>query len=452
MNLSPTVHVDPEFKKLIPPLSAEELTGLEAAIIRDGRATVPLVIWGDSILLDGHNRFALCQKHGLPYSVRKVSGVEDRDGAELWIIDNQLSRRNLPVIDQVQLRDRQAKILGEKAKANMHAGRPPKAEEASANSREVRPPCKVNAELAKSIGVGERTVDHARTVLKKGTPELRAAVRSGDIAISTAAKIATLPAAKQREVAAAGPKAATVAAKAIKAEKHAEKEQKVKARLVEQAKAAPVRAEIRKSDALKFIASLDDHSVDLLLTDPPYSTDVEDIARFAWWLRDTLTKVKNTGRAYICVGAYSLELLTYLEVLRAMKWLDRSQILVWTYRNTLGPSPSHDYKQNWQAILYVRGSKAEPLDCPKMTEQFSVQDINAPDGRLGNRYHAWQKPDELADRFIRHASKPGDLVVDPFAGTGTFLLSAARLGRKAIGCDNDDERIAIAVKRGCVHA
>jgi len=111
-----------------------------------------------------------------------------------------------------------------------------------------------------------------------------------------------------------------------------------------------------------------------------------------------------------------------------------------------------NYKQNWQAILYYRGRSAPPLNCPELVEQFSVQDINAPDGRLGDRYHAWQKPDDLARRFIRHATKPNDLVLDPFAGTGTFLLAAAALGRRACGCDRDANQIATAIQRGCQHA
>jgi site-specific DNA-methyltransferase (adenine-specific) len=84
-----------------------------------------------------------------------------------------------------------------------------------------------------------------------------------------------------------------------------------------------------------------------------------------------------------------------------------------------------------------------------MNEQFAVQDVAAPDGRIGNRFYKWQKPDDLAERFIRHSTKPGDLVVDPFAGSGTFLLAAARLGRNAVGCELDEETLEIAVRRGC---
>lgn len=187
---------------------------------------------------------------------------------------------------------------------------------------------------------------------------------------------------------------------------------------------------------------------DLLLTDPPYSTDVSDIRTFASaWLPVALARVKPTGRAYVCIGAYPEELAAYLSV--DPGHLILAGVLVWTYRNTLGPQPKHDYKLNWQAVLYYRGAEAPPLDCAQMTEQFSVQDLNAPDGRQGDRWHTWQKPDELAERFVRHSTRKGDLVLDPFAGTGTFLLAAARLGRVALGCDSDPEMLRIAKERGC---
>jgi hypothetical protein len=191
---------------------------------------------------------------------------------------------------------------------------------------------------------------------------------------------------------------------------------------------------------------------DLLLTDPPYSTDVNDIDVFAReWLPVALAKVKPTGRAYVCIGAYQRELVAYLTSPRPGH-LIAPEVLVWTYRNTLGPTPGHGYKLNWQAILYFCGVDAPPLDCPKMTERFSVQDINAPDGRQHDRWHAWQKPDELCERFVRHASQPGDLVLDPFAGTGSFLLAAASLGRRALGCDESADMVKIAGQRGCLGA
>ncbi len=84
-----------------------------------------------------------------------------------------------------------------------------------------------------------------------------------------------------------------------------------------------------------------------------------------------------------------------------------------------------------------------------MIEQFTVQNISAPDGRQGDRYHEWQKPLELAERFIRHSTEEEQLILDPFVGTGTFILAANKLGRVGKGCDIDKVALDIAIKRGC---
>ena len=190
---------------------------------------------------------------------------------------------------------------------------------------------------------------------------------------------------------------------------------------------------------------------DLLLTDPPYSTDVTDIEEFVdLWLYRTLEGVKDTGFAYIFIGAYPEEVRAYLNA-KIPDHIRLEQILVWTYKNTLGQNPKDRYKLNYQNCLFYRGINAPMLDCPLTAEQWAVQEINAPDGRQGDRYHAWQKPMEIAERFIRHSTKEGDRVYDPFACTGTFLLAAAKLGRKAYGCEIDESNAKIAVERGCVY-
>lgn len=189
---------------------------------------------------------------------------------------------------------------------------------------------------------------------------------------------------------------------------------------------------------------------DLLLTDPPYSTDVPDISEFAnRWLYPALAGVKDTGFAYVFIGAYPNELQAYLEAIKPSN-VTLEQVLIWTYKNTLGQNPKGRYKQNYQSCLFFRGVNAPDLNCPLTSEQWAVQEINAPDGRQGDRYHAWQKPMEIAERFIRHSTKPGMTVFDPFACTGTFLLAAAKLGRKAYGFEIDPDNAEIAFQRGCV--
>lgn len=99
MNFS--VGIDQEFRTLLPPLSEEEYARLEANILAEGCRDA-LVVWVvqddeegyEALLLDGHNRYAICQRHGIPFNVAETY-MPDRQAAINWIIDNQLGRRNL---------------------------------------------------------------------------------------------------------------------------------------------------------------------------------------------------------------------------------------------------------------------------------------------------------------------------------------------------------------------
>ena len=115
----------------------------------------------------------------------------------------------------------------------------------------------------------------------------------------------------------------------------------------------------------------------------------------------------------------------------------------------MGPAPKMQYFLNYQAVLYFVGSDAGELDCPLLTELCASQDMAHP-ARSIERVYQWQKPDDLIEGYIRHATKPGDLVLDPFAGSGTTLLAASRLGRLARGCEIKSDVVKIAVERGCI--
>ena len=232
----------------------------------------------------------------------------------------------------------------------------------------------------------------------------------------------------------------------IKAKQKAEQIEQAKESIAAQAREFDHRPVIHIADSTTFELG---EKYDLLLTDPPYSTDVDDLDKFikSWHYR-ALDGVKPKGFAYIFIGAYPNELQAYLNA-PLPEHITLEQVLVWTYKNTLGNNPKGRYKQNYQAILFYRGIDAPDLDCPLTAEQWAVQEINAPDGRQGDRYHAWQKPMEIAERFIRHSTKPGDTVFDPFACTGTFVLAASKLGRIGIGVEVNHDNAQIAKDRGC---
>jgi len=94
MGSTDRIVVDAEFKNLIPPSSPDERAQLEANLLKEG-CRDPLVVWqGQNILLDGHNRYEICQTHGLKFEIAEIE-LADRNQARDWICDNQLGRRNL---------------------------------------------------------------------------------------------------------------------------------------------------------------------------------------------------------------------------------------------------------------------------------------------------------------------------------------------------------------------
>lgn len=403
--------IDNEFKQLIPPLTADEYAGLEASLLTEGCRDA-LVVWND-ILVDGHNRYEICQKHGIAFQTVQKD-FADRQAVLEWIIKNQFGRRNLPAYERARLALRLKPVIAERAK------------EQQGNRTDIcqisdKSPIDTKKELAKAAGVSHDTIAKVEKIEAKAAPEVKEQLRTGEISINQAYQTV------RRE------------------EKKDE---------IERARASVAEQQRQDGAALLFVEDGIDQTLipeyDLLLTDPPYSTDTPNIDEFVdRWLYKALDKVKPTGFAYIFIGAYPAEMRAYLNA-KTPHHIHLEQVLVWTYKNTLGNNPKDRYKQNWQACLFYRGENAPALDCPLTNEQWAVQEINAPDGRQGDRFHAWQKPMEIAERFIRHSTKAGAVVFDPFACTGTFLLAAAKLGRNGVGFEIDPHNAAIAKDRGCV--
>lgn len=85
-----------EFKELISALDPLELIQLEENILKEG-VRDPLILWpvdNEYVLIDGHNRFAICQKHGIDFPFKAIS-FQDKDEVEVWMVNNQMGRRNL---------------------------------------------------------------------------------------------------------------------------------------------------------------------------------------------------------------------------------------------------------------------------------------------------------------------------------------------------------------------
>ena len=86
--------IDPEFASIIPPLREEEQQQLEENILADGAVINPLIVW-NGVIVDGHNRYRILQKHPEIQFTTYEKEFPDRYAAIAWICKNQLGRRNL---------------------------------------------------------------------------------------------------------------------------------------------------------------------------------------------------------------------------------------------------------------------------------------------------------------------------------------------------------------------
>ena len=86
--------IDPEFQSQIPPLTDDEFKQLEENILKEGKLISPLIVWNNT-LVDGHNRYAILQKHPEIYFSTMPLRFANREEALAWICKNQLGRRNL---------------------------------------------------------------------------------------------------------------------------------------------------------------------------------------------------------------------------------------------------------------------------------------------------------------------------------------------------------------------
>ena len=86
--------IDPEFQSQISPLTDDEFKQLEENILKEGKLISPLIVWGNT-LVDGHNRYAILQRHPEIYFSTTPLQFENREETIAWICRNQLGRRNL---------------------------------------------------------------------------------------------------------------------------------------------------------------------------------------------------------------------------------------------------------------------------------------------------------------------------------------------------------------------
>ena len=187
--------INPDFERLIPPLSQDERAGLEALILADGIQS-PLIIArypnpdGEEMLhlADGHNRYRIAEKHGLKYNTITQDFASEND-VVIWMVDNQKGRRNLTDFVKLELAEVKADRLRRKGRDKIskvqearHAG-----VSLSIIDKDTTPH-NTQREIAADLGWSTGKVAMAQKVMNTAPEEIKEQLRAGEVSINQAYK------------------------------------------------------------------------------------------------------------------------------------------------------------------------------------------------------------------------------------------------------------------------
>jgi len=229
--------------------------------------------------------------------------------------------------------------------------------------------------------------------------------------------------------------------------------------------------EIITGDALIELGNIKINSVDLIIADPPYNLgkdygnnhDVQGFDEYLTFSRNWLSLahqiLKPTGTLYVFMG---FRFISYLyDILDRELQMFFNNWIVWHYTQGMGKtrgfSPRHD-----DILMFTKSTEFKfNLDNVRIPQKY-FRDRNNMRGANpgdvwefshvhycnGNRQnHPTQKPEGLIERMILSSSDDGDLVVDPFSGSGTTLRVCQQLGRKAIGIELNPDYVTMTKER-----
>ncbi len=244
-----------------------------------------------------------------------------------------------------------------------------------------------------------------------------------------------------------------------------------------------------RADVHELLARVPTGSAALVVSDPPYAIGKDDWDQFAsldtyvdWcdgWLTEVRRVLAPTGTAYVC--GFS-EILAEVKVRSARRFAE-CRWLVWYYRNKA--NLGRDWGRSHESILHLRASRGGGIDVDAVRIPYNAHTTRYPERVQavtsqyggGKRRDTWQpnplgakprdvfeipvlcngmgektahltqKPEALIEKLILASSQPGDLVIDPFVGSGTTAVVAARLGRRWLCGDADPRFVGMTRER-----
>ena len=379
-----------EYDQLVPTLPDEEFNTLRESIKENG-LWMPIIINEENIILDGHHRFRICKDLGITIKTALRTFPTKADEM-IFVGECNLKRRQLTSLQRIRLVMKLEPYYADKAKVRMTSGK-------ESDPSEIFRKGRVVDALGKKAQVSGRTYEKGTKVLEKATPEDIAKINNGE---KTITKV-------YREI--------------TKNEKKEKREKELKNLQVN----LPDTIQLYNQEFQKL--EIKPNSVSLIFTDPPYHDKYlylyDDLAdQAALVLRDggslvTYVGQGNIGEVINLMEKYGLEFHWPLTILHS------------------GPSASVFGKKVLVSckimLWFVKGKYEGEFVRDSIKSEFE-----------GKELHEWAQSTKESDYYIKYMTIPNEIVYDPFLGSGTFGISAKKLGRQFIGCEVDNDHFETA--------
>ncbi len=367
----------------------------------------PIVLAGDGKLIAGRRRIAAYEALGrdtIPANV--IEGLDDLDAVLQAERDENLQRLDLAPSEAVSIGMEVEELASEEARLRQLSGKSPDGKAGGRGHKNLRPKLgpgfsangRASVVAAKAAGMSRATYEKAKAIVESGDTKLIARM-------DETGKVAGLHKELQRRRAAA--------------------------ELVKQGVALPPEFRIEHCDVRDL--DIAPNTVDLMLTDPPY--DRESVPLYGVLADQAAQWLKPGGVCLAYAGQLFLPDIMSL-MGKHLEWLWCFPII---HSGPILTMRVNSLQQRWKPVIAFVKPPLKPW-WPAFEDLVTA-------GQCEKSLHEWGQAEAEAAYFIEHLSPVGGLVVDPFVGSGTVAVAAAKLGRRFVGCDVDLATTQVARSR-----
>jgi ParB-like chromosome segregation protein Spo0J len=410
------IKINSEYSNLVYPLSKSEYEQLKDSIKKDG-LILPILINSKDEILDGHNRFRICRELNIPLRY-EIKSFDKSCDEKRFVIDVNLKRRHLNDFQKAELAYKLEELEREKARQRQLSQLRNVKDNLSLGPNDHNDKDKGRAidTISKKTGVSAKTYQRAKTIIEIGPEKIKDKLRQGKTSIS-----------KEYDKIQRDKKRRELLSQLDRQDNNRKDTNNNN------------NCKLAFGDFIKKGKDIPDNSIDLIFTDPPYSTEslllYQELAKLASRV------LKPSGSIVTFVGHIIMDRVITTFNDNSLK-NDTGLKYWWIFAVKHSGNHRKIYRRHvfaeWKPMLwYVKGERANNL---VISNTIGDHIESTPPSKLS---HDWEQSTVEAEHIIKNLTIENQVVLDPMMGAGTTGVASLKLNRKFIGIEKDTHTFEI---------